>query len=148
MFKDRLVEWDASLRDELAQRAAEQCVSLSRAIRSKRGRAGQEVVPPTLPLTGSWLLRPDQGRSMLGQVLSKMGIGKAKKQVLQSIAGAFPGNALLHKWGMVASAACALCGAPAETQSHIQCLCPAPKDARIRAHYNLAHRLWRGFSDA
>ena len=85
---------------------------------------------------------------MLGQVLSKMGIGTAKKQVLQSIAGAFPGNALLHKWGMVASAACALCGAPAETQSHIQCLCPALKDARIRAHHNLAHRLWKGISEA
>ena len=119
LFKGRWVEWDTSLRDELAQRAAEQCVG--RVIRPKRGRAGQEAVPPTLPLTASWLLRPDQGRCMLGHVLSKMGIGTAKKQVLQLIAGAFPGNALLHKWGMVASAACALCGAPADTQSHIQC---------------------------
>ena len=146
LFKEWWMEWDASLRDELAQRAAEQCVSC--AIRPKRGRAGQEVVPPTLPLTASWLLRPDQGRSMLGHVLSKMGIGTAKKQVLQSIAGAFPGNSLLHEWGVIASAACALCGAPAETQSHIQCLCPALKDASIRAHHNLAHRLWKGISDA
>ena len=50
--------------------------------------------------------------------------------------------------GVVASAACALCGAPAETQSHIQCLCPALNDARIRAHHNLAHRLWKDISDA
>ena len=146
LFKGKWVEWDASLREDLTQKAAEECVN--RVTRPKRGRAGQEAVPPTLPLTASWLLRPDQGRSMLGQVLSKMGIGTAKKQVLQSIAGAFPGNALLHKWGMVASAACALCGAPAETQSHIQCLCPALKDARIRAHHNLAHRLWKGISEA
>ena len=112
------------------------------------GRATGEAAPPALPLTASWMLRPDQGRSTLGQVLKTMKIGSAKKQVLQSVAGAFPCNALLHKWGMVSSAACALCGAQAETQSHIQCLCPALKDARIRAHHNLAHRLWKGISDA
>ena len=77
-----------------------------------------------------------------------MNIGAAKKQVFQSIAAEFPFNALLHKWGMVSSAACTFCGAPAETQSHIQCLCPALKDARIRAHRNLAQRLWKGISDA
>jgi hypothetical protein len=73
-----------------------------------------------------------------------MKISTAKKQVLQSIAGAFPCNAVLHKWGIVPSAACALCGHAAETQSHIQCLCPALKEARIRAHHNMAHRLWKG----
>jgi hypothetical protein len=53
-----------------------------------------------------------------------MKISTAKKQVLQSIAGAFPCNAVLHKWGRVPSAACALCGHPAETQNHIiKCLC-------------------------
>ena len=46
------------------------------------------------------------------------------------------------------SAACALCGHPAETQSHIQCSCPALKEARIRAHHNLAQMLWKGISDA
>jgi hypothetical protein len=71
-----------------------------------------------------------------------MQISPAKKQVLQSIAGAIPCNAVLHKWGIVPSAACALCCHPAETQSHIQCLCPALKEARIRAHQNMAHRLW------
>ena len=39
LFKGRWAEWDTSLRDELAQRAAEQCVS--RVIRPKRGRAGR-----------------------------------------------------------------------------------------------------------
>ena len=79
-----------------------------------------------------------------GKVLGEMAISPAKKQVLQSIAGAFPCNAELNKWGIVPSAACALCGHPAETQSHIQCLCPALKEARIREHHNMAHRLWEG----
>jgi hypothetical protein len=45
------------------------------------------------------------------------------------------------------SATCALCGHPEETQSHIQCLCPALKEAWIRAHHNMAHRLWKGIED-
>ncbi len=55
---------------------------------------------------------------------------------------------MLHKWGIVPSAACALCCHPAETQRHIQCLCPALKEARILAHHNLVHRLWKGIEDA
>jgi hypothetical protein len=43
------------------------------------------------------MLLPDQGWSTLGQVLKMMNIAAAKKQVLQSMAGAFPCNALLHK---------------------------------------------------
>jgi hypothetical protein len=86
--------------------------------------------------------------STLGKVLGEMDISSAKKQVLQSIAGAFPCNAVLHKWGIVPSAACALCGhpslSPAETQSRTQWLCPALKEARIRAHHSMAHRLWEG----
>ena len=65
------------------------------------------------------------GREMLGKVLGEMRISTAKKQVLQSIAGAFPGNAVLYQWRIVQSAACALCGHPTEAQSHIQCSCPA-----------------------
>jgi ribonuclease HI len=142
LYKEAWVEWDARVREDLVQRAAERCVT--RMLRPKRERAGEEASPPTLPLTASWLLRPNQGRSTLGKVLGEMKISTAKKQVLQSIAGAFPCNAVLHKWGIVPSAACALCGHPAETQSHIQCLCPALKEARIRAHHNMAHRLWAG----
>ncbi len=44
------------------------------------GRRGG--LAPTLPLTASWLLRPNQGRSTLGKVLGKMKIPPAKKQVL------------------------------------------------------------------
>jgi hypothetical protein len=81
-------------------------------------------------------------------VLGELKISTAKKQVLQSIAGAFPCNAVLHKWGKVSSAGCTLCGHPAETQSHIQCLCPALKEARIRAHYSMTQMLWKGTKDS
>ena len=94
------------------------------------------------------MLRPHQGRSTLGKVLGEMKISTAKKQVLQSIAGALLCNAVLHKWGVVPSAACALCCHPAGTQSHIQCLCPALKEAILWAHHNMAQRLWKGIKDA
>jgi hypothetical protein len=55
---------------------------------------------------------------------------------------------VLHKRGKAPSAACTLCGHHAETQSHIQCLCPALKEARIRAHHNIAQRLWKGIKEA
>ena len=142
LHKDTWVEWDARVREDLVQRAAKRCVA--RLLRPRRGRMGAEASPPTLTLTAAWMLRPNQGRSMLGQVLGEMRISAAKKQILQSIAGAFPGNAVLHKWRIVSSPACALCGHPAETQSHIQCLCPALQEARIRAHHNIAKRLWQG----
>jgi ribonuclease HI len=142
LHKETWVEWDARVREDLVQRAAKRCVA--RLLRPRRGRMGAEASPPTLTLTAAWMLRPNQGRSMLGQVLGEMRISAAKKQILQSIAGAFPGNAVLHKWRIVSSPACALCGHPAETQSHIQCLCPALQEARIRAHHNIAKRLWQG----
>jgi hypothetical protein len=75
---------------------------------------------------------------------------KQVQQVQQSMAGAFPCNAALHKsqWGKVPSAVCTLCCHPGETQSHIQCICPALKEARILAHHNMAHQLWKGIKDS
>ena len=70
-----------------------------------------------------------------------------KKQIIQTLANVFPCNATLHKWGIVPSAACALCGCPAETQCHVQCWCPALQEARIKAHHSLAQRLWREIED-
>jgi hypothetical protein len=121
-LKGSWVEWDTRVREDLVQRAAGQYVASI--LKLKRGRAGAEASPPTLPcpLTASWLLRPNQGRSTLGKVLGEMKISTGKKQVLQSIAGALSCNAVLHKWGKVSSAACALFCHPAETQSHIQSL--------------------------
>jgi ribonuclease HI len=146
LHKEKWVEWDARVREDLVQRAAVQCVT--RVLRRKEQRAGAEANSLALPLTAAWLLQPDQGRETLGRVLERMQPSTQKKQILQSLANSFPCNALLFKWGIVPSAACALCGCPAETQSHVQCWCPALKEARIRAHHNLAQRLWRGIEDA
>ncbi len=132
--------------ENLVQRAAEQCVT--GIFRPRLGREGAEASPPALPLTASWLLRPNQGRSTLGKVLGEMNIYAAKKQVFQSTAGAFPCNAVLHKWGVVPLAACALCSHPAETQSHIHCLCSALKEALIQAHHNMPQRPWKGIEDS
>jgi hypothetical protein len=123
-------------------------------LRPKRGRAGAEDSTPVLPLTAScqWLLQTNQGQSTLGKILGEMNISTVKKQVLQSIAGAFPCNAVLHKLGVVPSAACAPCCHPAETQSHVQCLCPGTvpllKEAWILAHHSMAQWLWKGIADA
>ncbi len=89
-------------------------------------------------------------RSTLGKALGAMKFSTAtrKKQVPQSIAGAFPCDAVLPKRGVAPSAACALCSHPAETQSHIQGLCPGLQEARIRAHRSMAQRLWKGMEDS
>jgi hypothetical protein len=87
MYREAWVEWDAKVREDLVQRAAELC--LNRTLRPKRGRAGTAASPPALPLTAAWMLRPNQDRDTLGKVLGDMSISTAKKQVLQSIAGAF-----------------------------------------------------------
>jgi hypothetical protein len=117
MYREAWVEWDAKVREDPVQRAAELC--LNRMLRPKRGRAGTEASPPALPLTAAWMLRPNQGWGTQGKVLGDMSISTAKNQVLQSIAGAFPCNAVLHKWGITPSPACALCGHPAKKQSHV-----------------------------
>ena len=57
-------------------------------------RAGQPE-PRHVPLTASWMLRPNQGRKILGAALSRMKVAAAKRQVLQSLAGMYPGTALL-----------------------------------------------------
>ena len=136
-LKGSWMEWDARLRRELSQRAA--------ALRVKHLLRPEAKA---MPQTAMWLLRPGQGRETLGKVLGGMHPSTAKKQILQSIASAFPGNAVLSKWGVVPSAACRLCGHHAETQGHIQCFCPALREARIRAHHDLAQRLWKGITDA
>ena len=69
---------------------------------------------------------------MLGDALSRMKIIPAKRQVMQTIAGTFRGNALKFKWHLVSSPACSLCNHANESQVHIQCVCPALKGERIR----------------
>ena len=130
---DTPVEWDARLKGHLVQIAAKQ----SREALLRSSASGP------MSLTASWLLRPLQGRGTLGAVLHALQPCAAKRRVLQVIGNTFPCNAVLHKWQRAPSAGCSLCGHPAETVAHIQCVCPALKDARIRAHHNLAGMLWQ-----
>ena len=127
------VEWDSRVRKFLTRESARQAAAKLLEPRSRRD--GTDVVPA---ITTSWLMRQDQGRQVLGASLRAMRTNAAKRRVLQTLAGAFPGNALLYKWKIRTSGACDLCGAPAETQAHIQCVCVALKGARISAHHNLA----------
>jgi hypothetical protein len=138
LYRKAWVEWDARVREDLVQRAAKRCVTSI--FLPKRRRTGLKASPPTLPLTAAWMLRPNQGRRTLGQVLGRCASPQlriCKKQVLQSIAGAFPGNSVLHKWRIISSPASTLCCYPAETQN----LCPVLKEARIRVHHNIAKLL-------
>ena len=53
---------------------------------------------------------------------------------------------ILFKWKLADLPACLLCGGASESPAHIQCRCPALKDARIRVTttcLNLAAKLWR-----
>ena len=138
------MEWDAKLKDSLTQVAAAQdALRIRKPTRRKDG----SVTPAPVSLCAEWLLRPNQGRNTLGEVLRKMKLSYSKRRTLQSLAGMYPGNAILYKWKLAPSPACTLCGSPAETMAHIQCICPALKEARImsriRAHHNLLERLWK-----
>ena len=85
-YRDTLVVWSARLRQHLTQVAAFQWVAKSaRPVRRPDGSLGA----PSTPLTTAWLLRPLQGRRMLGDALSRMKITPAKRQVLQTIAARF-----------------------------------------------------------
>ena len=132
-YRDALVEWDARLKAHLVQVAA---------VQSRDTLLGSSA-SAALPLSASWLLRPLQGRNMLGSVLRTLKPCAMKRRVLQAVGNTFPCQAVLFRWQKAQSAACLLCGHPVETVAHIQCLCPALKDARIRAHHNLAGMLWQ-----
>ena len=93
------------------QRAAELCRSHSSPEVWVGGRGG---ITPDASTHGG-LDAPAE--STLGKVLGGMQIAIATKgQVLQSIAGAFQCNAVLHKWRIVPSLAYTLCDHLAETQ--------------------------------
>ena len=131
--------WDARLREHLTQVAASHSMAL---IGKPTRRRDGIITPAHVPLSAAWLLRPDQGRSTLGAVLRRMKISASKRRTLQSLAGMFPCNAILYKWKIASSPACSICCHATETLSHVQCVCPALKEARIRAHHNLVTKLW------
>jgi hypothetical protein len=135
------VEWSATVRKHLTQVAAEQAAA-DLTLPRRDGTARP------VPITTAWLLRQDQGRQVLGRTLHGMKTDSSKRRVLQTLAGAFPGNALLCRWNLRATATCDLCACPAETQAHIQCVCPALKGARIAAHHTLAGMVFDTVRDA
>jgi hypothetical protein len=100
------------------------------------------MAPRHVPITTSWMLLPNQGRKILGAVLTRMKVASAKRLVMQSLAGMYLRNELMFKWGMKPFPVCTLCWHVSETQTHIQCVCSALKVGRIRVHHCLAELLW------
>lgn len=137
-----LVEWSSRLRNQLTQTVASRYQALKASHMDASGCEGPNK--RVLPLTTQWLIRTGQGRGVLGEVLQGIKVSPEKKQILQTIAGTFPCNDLLHKWGIREDAKCMLCDQVPETQTHIQCLCPALRGARIRAHHSIARTIWKG----
>ena len=144
-----LTEWCAGVRKYLAQVATSQHKIRLTALSAQLADAATDVANSTedrrrgraLTLTDKWLLRQDQGREYLGQVLADMRCGAQKRRLLQTIAGMFPCRALLHRWGKAPSPQCLLCGGESETVAHVQCWCPALREARIAAHHAIAARI-------
>ena len=95
-YKGTLVPWNSQLRRKLTQVAAAQWATKCVRPVIRRGQA----VARHVPLTTSWLLRSNQGRRTLGEVMMRMRTSTAKRQVLQTLAWMYPGNALLYKWGL------------------------------------------------
>ena len=124
------VEWGSAIRNRLIQVAADRA-----ATELGRQRLSRDGTIRPVAITTAWLLRQGQGRQVLGKALQNLKMDLFKRRVLQTIAGAFPGNALLCRWKLRNTATCDLCSCPAETQAHIQCVCPALKArSQGRAH--------------
>ena len=133
--------WCAAIRDHVTQVAAARA-----AADQTRPRRDGTVRP--VPITRAWLLRQDQGPQVLGKTLHGTKNDSGKGGILQTLGGAFPGSALLCRWKLRATATWQLCACPAETQAHIQCVCPALKGVRIAAHHTLAGRIFDTVRDA
>ena len=138
---DRLIEWGAAVRQRLIQVTAQQYQARLSHILTRQAEAQGADGPvrtKSVTLTAQWMMREDQGRHFLGAALRHMRNGTQKRRLMQTIAGFFPCQSLLFKWGKAASPQCLLCRSGNETVSHIQCMCTALKDARIAAHHTIA----------
>ncbi len=96
------MEWCATVRTHLTQVAADRAaVDLTRPPR-------QDGTARPVAITTAWMLRQDQGRQVLDRTLRGMKTNAFKRWVLQTLAGAFLGNARLCRWKLRATASCDL----------------------------------------
>ena len=99
VYRGTFVPWNSRLRRELTQLAATQWAAKCDRPVIRRGVAALQ----SGPLTTSWLLLSNQGRKALGEVMARMRATPAKRQVLQSLVGMYPVNALWFTWGLTPS---------------------------------------------
>jgi hypothetical protein len=145
-LRGRLTEWGAGVRRALAQVETSHHQALLTARLTRQATSDDPGVDHiddrrggrAISLTAQWLLRPEQGRQFLGAAMAAMRHGATKRRAMQTVAGLFPCQALLHRWGKAPSPQCLLCSGDTETVAHIQCWCPALKEARIAAHHAIA----------
>ena len=91
--------------------------------------------------TQQWLSQPNLVREFLGQELRRLAYTSTGKRALQAITHSYPTQTALVMWGKQKDPTCQLCGlGEPESLAHLQCVCPATKEARIAAH----HAVWRG----
>jgi hypothetical protein len=107
---------------------------------------------PKLSRTLAWMLWKEASRPALGELLRKKDRSLQTKRFLQAVSGTFPTSLNLRRWGLALADNCPLCGAPAETMAHIQCLCPRLKNARIAVHHHIwadvVHAMHKGLTAA
>ena len=141
-INNTLTEWGAGVRKALTHTTGQQYADQTRMSLTSRQENGNSR-RDDVSLTTKWLLRPAQGRAFLGAVMAGMRNGAQKRRLMQTVARMFPCRALLFKWGKAPSPNCLLCGGAAESVAHIQCWCPALKDARISAHHAVANVIFQ-----
>ena len=100
-----------------------------------------------LNVTESWLLRPGQGREILGSELAALPNGAKKRKVLQALGGCYPTQTKLRLWKLSNTSECSLCHGGDETLAHLQCWCPKLSDARIKAHHHVWRSTWAAITD-
>ena len=129
-------KWSARMAQRLIQIAAE--TSLCKRFLAPTGERARQNWQPKLSRTLAWMLWADASRSSLGQVIKQADRTLQLKRFMQTISGTYPTTLNLKRWGLSPTDKCPLCGLQTETMAHIQCLCPALKNARIAVH----HQIW------
>jgi hypothetical protein len=144
----RLTEWGAGVRKHLIYIMGQQHAEQLRRVMTQQAADMRSEVrscgrKERVSLADRWLLRSSQGRWFLGTAMAGMRNGAQKRRIMQTVAGMFPCRAILYKWNKAPSPKCLLCNGENETIAHIQCWCPALKDARILAHHAIANVIFQ-----